>query len=78
MGIMAKMASMQGLSPGIAVVTQKAAEMVYVIFSIVGSCVLASHACRTRLTKSTLPSPANRPSSLELASALSAPHRASD
>ena len=41
MGIMAKMASMQGLSPGIAVVTQKAAEMVYVIFSIMGSCVLS-------------------------------------
>lgn len=58
MGVMAKMASMQGLTPGIAVVTQKAAEMVYVIYSIVSSCVLSrpdSSGLTSVLAQSSLP-----------------------
>lgn len=39
MGVMSKMASMHGLTPGLAVVCMKAPEMVYVLYSIVASCV---------------------------------------
>jgi len=39
MGVMSKMASLEGLSPGLSVVVMKAPEFAYVLYSIVASCV---------------------------------------
>lgn len=57
MGVMSKMASMEGLSPGLAVVVMKTPEFFYVIYSIIASCVPSLRRRRSETTASdTIPS----------------------